>query len=646
MSDYLLIENLRLGIYSRSTIDSFDIQDLAPLNTKTIIDMKKHILSLILLLFFFHCPKLVAQWTELPENMYADTLHAPFIYGVASGDPLKDGVIIWTKLEPEVPIPLNITWEVSTTADMSQVVQEGFLATDADKAWTVKVDVSGLNPNTYYYYRFKDTSDNYSIVGRTKTAPDGMVDQLNFATTSCTSIYSGFFNAYKKIAERDNLDGVIHVGDYIYDYPDQDEEVRIPMPYPIDPLYLDEWRQLHTYYLLDPDLRAARQQHPFIVIWDNHDIDTDTEEQFDQAVQAFHEHLPTRPNPDAPNKIYRSLHYGDLLDIMMIDAEQFSQQDEIGEDEFSILGTEQYDWLTNELENSFARWRIIGNQKLFNLWSVEGSPVELPIGNGEVVDPGSWDGYQLEREQLMLLLRDYGIGNNIVLSGDLHFFMATDMAIYPLNENMYNPLTGFGSVGVEFMGGSMSRGNLDEAGYAATLSELLLELSFDLNPHHVYANLIDHGYGTLRITPDDVIAQAWLVDKLEQSDEEVMDTALIVRNGTNTWERGWVFDPSVLEDTTSTTSVNTLDAPLLYTLSPNPGKQDLNLNIQIVQTEKAQLEIVELSTGKIIRTESLQLIANQNQQLKFKTNDWATGVYLLKLKGKTVEAIEKWVKVK
>ena len=627
-----------------------------------------------------------AQWTDLPPNIFADTLAYPFYYGVASGDPLSDKVILWTKVEVEdnQTEPVEVTWQIANDEDMSDIVNSGAFTTDASRDWTVKVDADSLEPHTTYYYQFQDADGNASQIGRTKTAPsieedacdgENAAESLKFAFSSCSSVYSGYFNAYKRIAERTDLDAVIHLGDYVYDYPDQDELVRIPEPYPIDPRLLPEWRQTHRYYLLDTDLRAMRQMHPMIVIWDNHDIDTDTPEEFNGAVQAFYEYLPIRQAQETPDKIYRHLQYGNLVDIFMVDAEQYQGDDIISIDTIyemnsdvidtiitneSILGTEQYNWLIDKLENSTAKWRIFGNQKLFGLWSIKDAPIDLPIGNGEVIDPGSWDGYQKERENLLTYLQENELDNNIFLSGDVHFFLAMDVPIHPLDSLQYNGETGEGSIGVEMMGGSITRGNFDEAGYPIGLADGLVNLSFTLNPHHRYAELVEHGYGLLEINIDSMIGQTWYSRKDSIVMEETLGFEGIVRSGCNRWDTG-VGLVCAINDTINIMPCDTMsnDTMVIDTTGvgwevlnnqvqisevyPNPTRDNINLNIAVLEEEDIVLEIIEASTGKLLKTYNQKLQLGDNP-ISLQLDFLNSGLYLLNIKGDSFYAVRKFVK--
>ncbi len=593
--------------------------------------MKQNITILLLAL----TTTLSAQWTQLPDNMYADSLHAPFIYGVASGDPTDSQVILWTAVETSIvqlnPIPLD--YVVATDAAMSNIVQTGIVEATILNNWTAKVDVSGLAAGTRYYYQFEDPDGNFSQVGRTKTAPAGAVDELNFAVASCSSVYSGYFNAYRRIAERDEVDLVIHLGDYIYDFPDMDELVRIPVPYPVDPLYLDEWRQTHRYYLLDPDLRLMRQMHPMAAIWDNHDTDGNDAQTTMEAMQAFHEYLPVRQQA-ADLHLYRTLKYGDLVDVMMMDAQLYQNQDALGAGEYSMLSNVQYDWLTDEIDNSNATWRIFGTQKMFGLWSILGSPIPLPIGNDTIIDPGSWDGFMLEREMLLGHLKDNSIDNNIFISGDLHFSMAMDVPINPLDSLDYNPETGEGSVGVEMMGGSITRGNLDEFGYDAGIADLLVSLSMNLNPHHVYEELIKHGYGVLTIRPDTTFGRFWHSDILSFSNEEEMSMELFCLNGSNHWQVSELTTDLIIPATEN------YDIGLPF---PNPTNGQVELIVSVPSAQSLDIRFLDMTGKAISNTQIFQLAAGQSITLSPRLPEVANGIYFMEIVGADFKAVRKVV---
>ncbi len=213
----------------------------------------RHFLFLIILMI---TNKFFAQ-TVLPANMYADSIHAPFYYGVSSGDPDSNSFVIWTHITTDPDSSIRVNWEISSDSSFNNIIKSGNTITDSNLQHTVKINIDSLNPGQTYWYRFSDDSGNFSSKGRAKTLPVYFTNNTKIAVMSCSSIYSGFFNAYRRVAERNDLQLIIHLGDYIYDYADADEQIRIPVPAAINPSNKAEFIERHKYYLLDPDLRAA-----------------------------------------------------------------------------------------------------------------------------------------------------------------------------------------------------------------------------------------------------------------------------------------------------------------------------------------------------------------------------------------------------
>jgi alkaline phosphatase D len=475
---------------------------------------------------------------------------APFRHGVASGDPTADGVLLWTRLTPEPGADLVVVdWEMALDPGFEVVVAAGGADTDPSRDFTVQVEVTGLSPATTYYYRFLAPDGRSSPPGRTRTAPLGAVDRLRFAVASCSSVYSGFFNAYRRIAERTELDLVIHLGDYLYDFVDLDEQVRVPEPFPTRPDDLAEWRARHAYYLSDPDLRWARAMHPWFLIWDNHDVAADATPDYEGSVRAFREWNPMRePEPGFPEIAYRSLAYGDLADLVIMDALLFRNQDTVpGTGMPSILGNAQYAWLSEALMRSDAAWRVLGSQKLFSTLRVDPDLIAAIDGEPrEVFDPKTWDGFPEARSRLLALLANLGLDDNVVVSGDAHISLAFDLVDDPTNEEMpYDPATSDAALGVEFMPPSISRGNFDETLLGLgrpprTIPPFLAAVLADTlprNPHGLYGELTSHGYGVLDLTPERAVAEYWYSDILDRSDEETLGASFTVLRGANRWSR-------------------------------------------------------------------------------------------------------------
>jgi len=555
----------------------------------------------------------------LPENLYADTAHAPFLWGVASGDPLPQSVLIWTRPDPETTNGNAhvLTWEMAADLDMTLPVTSGQITVDASTDHCARVDVSGLQPATTYYYRFTSAEGETSAVGRTRTAPLGATEQLKLAVASCSSIYSGYFNGYARIAERDDLDLVIHLGDYIYDFVDADEQIRIPDPFPTVPANEEEWRERHRYYLLDPDLRAARQMHPWAVIWDNHDYKRNPE----SGILAFWEYVPRRDAHNDIGRAHRSLRFGDLMDLTFIDIQKFRNIDTIAPGEASVLTNDQRAWFLNELGSSTAKWRIVGNQKMFGGWISEGVPAFIPVPNdGGVFDRGSWDGFQAERDTILRFVQENNIENLMVISGDVHMSFAMDISRAPRNGSVYDPATGNGSLGVEFIPTSISRGNFDEAGVPAGIVPLFEGISNGINPHHRYTEFVQHGYGILNIDHDSIVAEWWYSPILQMSQSEVLAKSMTVGNGQNRWKRPGGFAPTGLADRSSENR-----GVHLY---PNPNNGWMSVELSDGHMDEFHASVLALDGRRV-----MSLGSKREKRFTVDVSGLSSGMYLLELYG-------------
>ncbi len=475
---------------------------------------------------------------HLHKITYLDEALAPFYHGVASGDPLEDRVIIWTRLTTEnLEETIEVEWKVATDTALTNIVREGRVSTNKEIDFTVKIDVDSLTAGTTYYYGFI-ANDKHSLIGRTRTLPTGNIDHLRFAIGSCSDYNAGYFNAYKDIAKQHDIDAVFHLGDYIYEYGGQPRvEGREPLLPDYEIISLEDYRLRHNSYKLDPDLRAAHQQHPFICIWDDHETSNnsykdgadnhdpategDWEDRKTMGQRAYFEWMPIRDQkiPEAPYRIYRKFSYGNLLDVLMLDTRLEGRQKQstsslvINDPERTILGQEQYNWLVNELSNSTAQWRLLGNQVVFS-----------PINTFNFIGTeDSWDGYSPERARLLEHIDSNNIENIIIMTGDIHLGIAADVAKDPFDEDSYNNETGEGALGVELVASSITSSNLDEIGLdldPAAITPLLLRE----NPHGKYLNLVDHGYFILDITTTQAQADwYWVSSKLYPSDTVYQD---------------------------------------------------------------------------------------------------------------------------
>lgn len=434
---------------------------------------------------------------------------APFSHGVASGDPAPDGVVIWTRVDPGAAD--RVRWAIAADPDFSEIVAEGDAEVRADADHTVQVPVTGLAANWTGYYRFTTPDGRRSPLGRTRTA--GPRDHVRFATMSCSSIYSGWFNAFRRLAERDDLDLIVHVGDYLYDFVDEDEQVRVPEPYPTSPNTLATWRARHAYYLSDPDLRAARAAHPWFVIWDNHDVNRG-EPEYGGGVQAFREWVPMRqPDAERPEIGWRSLDYGPLLGVFMVDDYLFQNEDEVPGGGRSVIGNAQFADLSEWLARPHT-WRVLATQKQITALDTAG------VGGFDV----GWGAWPEDRARFFTRLAELDIKDLLVVTGHNHWTQLADLAEDPLDpDTPYDPMTGEGSFGAELMAASISRGNFDE--FIGPLSNpefiaILRERLMNANPHHVHDELTSHGYGLIDVRADRVVMEMWYSEILAAAETE------------------------------------------------------------------------------------------------------------------------------
>lgn len=467
--------------------------------------------------------------------------HRKFVHGVASGDPLPDGVVLWTRVTPEpdaVPgsgrgAPVTVTWEVSREADFAEIAADGQAMTDAATDHTVKVDVRVLEPDTPYFYRFR-IGDHLSPVGRTRTAPaPGVeVEELRFGVVSCANWQAGYFSAYRHLAQAD-VDYVIHLGDYLYEYEpgfyghghDWTDIRRHDPPYEI--VTLADYRRRHAQYKTDPDLQALHARVPFIATWDDHELadgwnDTGAFEhqprfegpwhkRRDAAKRAYDEWMPIRMSGTAAVgdgvRVYRRLGFGALADLSMVDLRSYRDErirnpasPDIDNEDRSLTGAAQGQWLVDQLVGSTARWKLVGNPVMVAPMLMPRRPQVEQLAVLDSTDPmtwgeprantDTWDGYPADRRRL--LERIDGVDDVVFLSGDVHTSWATEV-----------PDADGAPVAVEFVCPSVTSNNVDDfMGTRPRTVSLAVEAAIsDLNPHVRYVNLDDHGFCVLHLTP-------------------------------------------------------------------------------------------------------------------------------------------------
>ncbi len=463
--------------------------------------MKNSLLTILLLAVF----TVDAQEHLTPSRAIVDPVLAPFYHGVASGDPLTDRVIIWTRIASD-NFSETVGWQIALDTTFNLVINSGSVTTDTGKDFTVKVDVTGLQPNTWYYYRFSNNGT-YSITGRTRTMPVGNISNLRFAVLACSNFQSGFFNAYRDIVNKNDVDAVIHLGDYYYEYGHDDFDPGLDSSRLHEPekevWTLSEYRQRHSFYKLDADLRTAHQQYPFICIWDDHEtandswkggaenhtqgVEGDWNDRKTNARKAYFEWIPIRDNYNSSDTIHRVIPMGNLADLILLDSRLEGREVQAGttgatvtDTNRTMLGTAQLNWYKQQLVSSPAKWKLIGNQVMF-------APLKV---FGTALNQDQWDGYLAERNKILRHISTNDIDNVVILTGDIHTSWANDI---PHPDSTYSSGTGAGSACVEYVCTSVTSGSFITFPVPASIITSLI-------PHIKYAELSKRGYVLFDIT--------------------------------------------------------------------------------------------------------------------------------------------------
>lgn len=435
---------------------------------------------------------------------------APFFHGVASGDPLPSQVMIWTKVTPPSGLitEVEVNWQIATDTAFQNIINFGKTTTSDLEDFTVKIDVCGLQPNTYYYFVFKALGKN-SLIGRTKTAPIGNNTQAKYAVASCSNYEHGFFNAYESMAIRNDLDAIIHLGDYLYEYETggfssdvvTDDWNRTVLP-TNEAINLADYRMRHSHYKLDNQLQMVHQLYPFITTWDDHETandsykdgagnhDTATEGPWiDRKVssfQAYEEWMPARTDTATNGKIWRKLRYGNLLDLIIVDTRIWGRDIQnisaTNDTAHKLLGDDQFAWLEAELSDTTTKWKIICNQMMM-------APLEI---FGQPVNADQWDGYNSERQRLVNYIQANNIKNTVVLTGDIHTSWVNNVpgagSTNAATEYVVTSVTSPGLDVIEVALGQLPQWALNLFGGSVPL---LLQ---SFNQHMEYINIQEHGY--------------------------------------------------------------------------------------------------------------------------------------------------------
>lgn len=472
----------------------------------------------------------------------------PFTLGVASGDPLPDGIVLWTRLAPEplagggMPMTnVDVGWEIAEDRQFRTVAQKGAAVARPELGHSVHVEVNGLRPGREYWYRFR-AGDEISQSGRTKTAPaaGAAVDRLRFAVCGCNHYETGYFSGLRRIAE-EGFDFVFHTGDYIYeDRADGGRNRRVRQHQGQEIYTVVDYRNRYALYKMDPDFIAAHASAPFILTWDDHEVDNDyAADQHEHgappevfllrraaAYQAYFETMPLRRRSfpaGASLQLYRRLQFGSLMDLSVLDTRQYRSKQACGggvrtgcaealDPSRTILGAAQEQWLFDNLATARATWTVLGQQvPTFTRDFAKASP------SGRY-SMDKWDGFTEARRRLYARLKETRAPNPVLLSGDVHVHYGSDLKLDygdPASE----------TVGAEFTNTALTSGG-DGADVAANW-----DLIRGDNPHIKYHSA-RRGYIACAATPAAMRADFMVLEKVSVPDQPArIGGSLVVEAG-------------------------------------------------------------------------------------------------------------------
>ncbi len=461
---------------------------------------------------------------ELPEKKlvehngleaFMDKKDAPFYHGVASGDPTQNAVVIWTRYTPMYHQIYSIHWEISTDNEFVNIIRKGKFETSAERDYTVKIDVQNLEAGKEYYYRFKD--DNHiSPIGKTKTLPKNP-EKIKLAFASCSNFAWGYFNAYRMMGD-DTLDVVIHLGDYIYEHEPEvynahmEGRSHIPVK---EIISLQDYRTRYAQYRLDKDLQYSHAKHPFITIWDDHELannaykngagnhqenEGDWQERLEAAKKAYYEWMPIRENN---GQHYRSFSFGKLANLIMLDTRTEGRdiQPEMvdinnNDSTLHIINETHFDWLKEEI-NKDVQWKIIGSQIMFSDLKIFFSKTPQLYNDG-------WSAYRYDQKKMLDLMES--VNGAVIISGDFH----SSFAIREVKSESPHQSKQF----IEYVVPSISSANYDED-YGLDSAKIYKNWYDLANENLIFSDLTDHGYFTLELTNKTSIGTYRYVDNVK-----------------------------------------------------------------------------------------------------------------------------------
>lgn len=486
---------------------------------------------------------LVTTPREQAAGVPSDTDRA-FAHGVASGDPTSERVVIWTRVSGVTgDQPVTVAWRMATDPQLGDVVAAGEVETGPEHDWTVHVDVDGLQPAATLWYAF-EARDQRSDIGRTRTASGaGDGEELRLGVVSCASYAAGHFGVYRHLAERD-LDLIVHLGDYLYES-DDGASVREHLP-SNEPVSLADYRLRHAQYKTDPDLQELHRRFAFAAVWDDHEVASDAweagaaghnpatqgpwPERRAAALRAFLEWMPVRrPDPDAPERIWRSLPLGANGELILLDTRHDGRARQVGsylddpaaalaDPDRRIMSEDQEAWLAERLRSVSGAWRVVANQVVLSPLSLElPEPVaDLanrlgPVVGGKVMNPDQWDGYPVARRRLLEVVADDAVGPVAVLTGDIHSSWAFEV---PAGGDI-----GASPVAVELVTPSVTSETFASlvGPDSSVVSRGLAGVVEDQLPHVRLSEIRHHGYLVVSLTPERLQGDWWHVDAVDQA---------------------------------------------------------------------------------------------------------------------------------
>jgi len=587
------------------------------------------------------------SFSQTPHKVSLTPCLKPFYHGIASGDPQHDRVIIWTRVTPDtnqINQSIVVNWKVASDTGMTNVVKSGSLLTDSSADFTVKVDVIGLNANTFYFYEFQ-TAGYYSPRGRTKTNPISNADSLRFALVSCANFEAGWFNVYASLLQREDFDAVISLGDYIYEYNTGGYSPNANVNRQWSPVNeivsLSDYRMRYSSYKLDVDLQRLHQQFPFICIYDDHEFANDAwmngaqnhqpaeglwSARKEMAQKAFFEWLPVRVTGTTnPYQIYRDIKYGNLVDFMMLDTRVEGRDLQAGTTGATVnattrqlLGTSQYSWLTNKLSNTTSQWKVLGQQIMM-------APLKV---FGVAVNGDQWDGYPAERDRVYNHVITNNISNMVVITGDIHTSWAND-----LPTATYNSSNGAGSAGVEFVAASVT-----SPGITLPLGAAAIQAA---NSHIKYVDLSNHGYIIMDVNQQRTQADWFNVATIDNQSTSFsyakshyvdnLTRFLKTSNSAAVPRNSVYYTKAPLCPRSITTGLfNNSNRLVVLSAYPNPASNILAIQLYQSANQQLLIEVMDVS-GKQIKMQEYKNASEGLEKYYINTDDLSTGLYFLKI---------------